>query len=124
DISWLDFLKVRMSYGLTGNAGVSLNSYQATVGFGSYNNQANILTNQLGNRDLTWETANSLDLGLEFELLNRIAGSVTVFNKVSENLLFSVPLSRTTGHSSQTQNIGSLYNRGIEAELNLDVIRT
>lgn len=124
DISWLNFLKIRTSYGLTGNAGVSLNSYQATVGFGSYNNEANILTNQLGNEDLSWETATSFDVGLEFEIFDRLSGSVTYFNKESSDLLFSVPLSRTTGHTSQTQNIGELYNRGIEAELNIDVIRT
>jgi len=124
DIDWLNFLKFRVSYGLTGNDGVGLNSYQATVGFGSYNNQANILTNQLGNPALSWETANPLDIGMEFEVFDRVSGNLTWFNKTSKNLLFGVPLSRTTGHGSITQNIGELYNRGIEFEANVDVIRT
>lgn len=124
DMDFLNYLKVRASYGKTGNSSVGLNRYQATVGFGSYYDIATIQPSNLGNRNLTWETANSLDLGIEFELLEKISGGVTVFRKDSEDLLFNVPLSLTTGHGGQTQNIGSLYNQGIEIEANLDIVRT
>lgn len=124
NIDFLDFLKVRASYGKTGNSSVGLNQYQATVGFGSYYDIATIQPTNLGNRNLTWETANSFDLGVEFEVIERVSGNVTFFRKDSKDLLFNVPLSRTTGHSSQTQNIGELYNQGIEVEANIDVIRT
>jgi TonB-linked SusC/RagA family outer membrane protein len=124
DMDFLNFLKVRASYGKTGNASVGLNSYQAVVGFGSYYDVAAINPSQLGNKALTWETANSFDLGVEFELLSKLSGSVTYFRKESKDLLFDVPLSRTTGHTSQTQNIGDLYNQGIEIEANIDVVRS
>lgn len=124
DINWLDFLKFRASYGLTGNASIDLNSYQTLVGFGSYNDQPNIQPSQLGNPDLTWEKANSLDIALEFEVFDRISGSATFFRKDSRDLLFDVPLSRTTGHNSQVQNSGELYNQGFEFELNAEVINT
>jgi TonB-linked SusC/RagA family outer membrane protein len=124
DLGFLDYARVRASYGKTGNASIGLNLYQATVGFGAYAGQPSILNNNLGNQALTWETAHSLDLALEFEVLQRLSGSVTYFRKNSENLLFSVPLSRTTGHTSQQQNIGELYNQGIELELNLNLVRT
>ncbi|MFP8487749.1 SusC/RagA family TonB-linked outer membrane protein [Gracilimonas sp. Q87] len=124
DYEFLDFLKFRASYGKTGNSSVGLNNYQATVGFGSYYDIATIQPSNLGNRSLTWETANSLDIGVEFELFEKVSGGVTVFRKDSKDLLFNVPLSRTTGHNSQTQNIGELYNKGIEIEANFDVIRT
>ncbi len=124
DMDFLNFLKVRASYGKTGNASVSLNSYQAVVGFGSYNDVASIYPSQLGNKALTWETANSFDVGVEFELLSKLSGNITYFRKDSKDLLFNVPLSRTSGHSSQTQNIGELYNQGIEIEANIDVVRT
>ncbi len=120
----LNYLKLRASYGKTGNANVNINSYQAVVGFGSYNDTATIQTSGLGNKFLTWETANSLDLGAEFELFNKVSAEVTYFRKDSKDLLFAVPLSRTTGHTSQTQNIGALYNQGLEIEANIDVIRT
>ncbi|WP_083909870.1 SusC/RagA family TonB-linked outer membrane protein [Gracilimonas tropica] len=124
DLDFLNYLKVRASYGKTGNSGVGLNQYQATVGFGSYYDISSIQPSNLGNRNLTWETANSVDLGLEFEVLERVSGGVTFFRKDSKDLLFNVPLSRTTGHNSQTQNIGELYNQGIEIEANVDVVRT
>ena len=124
DLNWLNYLRARVSYGKTGNASVSLNSYQATVGFGGYNGTPSILTSNLGNRSLSWETALSYDFGLEFELFERVSGSATYFRKDSQDLLFSVPLSRTTGHSSQNQNIGELYNQGLELELNVNVYRS
>lgn len=125
NLDFINFLKVRASYGLTGNASVALNSYQATVSYtGSYDESPAISTDNLGNKALTWENANSYDVGVEFEVLEKLSGSATFFRKNSYDLLFSVPLSRTTGHSSQTQNIGELYNQGFEFEANVDVVRT
>ncbi|MCC5942166.1 MAG: SusC/RagA family TonB-linked outer membrane protein [Balneolaceae bacterium] len=124
DISWLDYLRARVSYGKTGNADIGLNQFQATVGFGSYNNMPHIIANQLGNPNLTWETAYSMDLSLEFEMFEFLSGSATFFRRDSQDLLFDVPLSRTTGHTSQTQNVGDLYNQGIELELNANILRT
>ncbi len=124
NINWIDYLRLRTSYGKTGNASIALNSYQATVGFGSYDNLPSILNNNLGNQNLSWEIAHSFDVGMEFEVFERISGGVTFFRKNSQDLLFSVPLSRTTGHTSQTQNIGELYNQGLEAELNVNVYRS
>lgn len=124
DVNWLDYLRLRASYGKTGNAAVSLNQYQAIVGFGAYGGVPATLTGSLGNNALSWETAYSYDLAVEFEVFERVSGGVTFFRKDSKDLLFSVPLSRTTGHTSQTQNIGELYNQGIEAELNVNVYRT
>ncbi|MGD8748406.1 MAG: TonB-dependent receptor, partial [Balneolaceae bacterium] len=123
DLSWLDLLKVRASYGKTGNASIGLNQYQALVGFGSYNDQPNIQPDQLGNRNLTWEKASSFDVALEFGVFNKLDGSVTFFRKNSNELLFDVPLSYSTGHASQLQNSGKLYNQGLEVELNADIIR-
>jgi len=124
NLGFLDYARVRTSYGKTGNASIGLNLYQATVGFGAYAGQPSILNSNLGNQALTWETANSLDIALEFEMFERLTGSATVFRKDSENLLFSVPLSRTTGHTAQTQNVGELFNQGLELELNLNLVRS
>ena len=71
-----------------------------------------------GNPNLKWETTVQTDIGLEFNLFgNRLRGSLDWFNKQSKDLIFSVPLSPSTGYVSQDRNIGNLFNRGLELDL-------
>lgn len=122
-MDFLDYLRVKFSIGQTGNANVGVNQYQAFVGFGAYNDTPSINIGQLGNNVLTWEKALAYDASIDFELFSRLSGSFTYYRKNSSDLLFNVPLSRTTGHSSQERNIGELFNDGIEIELSGDIIR-
>lgn len=125
DMDWLSFLKVRGSYGVTGNASIGLNEYQSFLSYGgSYNGQAAVSPAQLGNERLTWEKATSMEGALEFGFFNRINGGITYFYKKSTDLLYDVPLSRTTGHNERRSNVGSLYNRGLEGNLSIDVIQS
>ncbi|MDC0593621.1 SusC/RagA family TonB-linked outer membrane protein, partial [Flavobacteriaceae bacterium] len=119
-------LKLRFSLGETGNNSVGLNSYQSLFGYGgSYDDNGAVSPSSFGNGILTWEKQSQYDLGLDFSLLgNRVSGSIVAFNKKTSDLLQSVPLSRTSGHSSQSQNIGEVENKGIEIELSSDVIKT
>ena len=122
---FLSNLKLRASYGVTGNANIGLNLYQIKLGFDSnYAGSAGIYPAGFGNEDLTWETQNTLDAGIDFGFIeNRITGSFSYYYRESEDLLLNVPLSRTTGFASQTANIGTMYNTGFEGELNFDIIR-
>ncbi|MDH3321756.1 MAG: TonB-dependent receptor [Flavobacteriaceae bacterium] len=122
---FLSNLKLRGSYGVTGNANIGLNLYQVKLGFDSnYAGSAGIYPAGYGNDDLTWETQSTLDAGLDFGFIeNRITGSFSYYYRESEDLLLNVPLSLTTGFSGQTANIGTMYNTGVEAELNFDIIR-
>jgi TonB-linked SusC/RagA family outer membrane protein len=119
-------LKLRASLGEIGNNSVGLNAYQSLFGYGgSYDDNGAVSPSSFGNAILTWEKAALYDIGIDFSLLdNRISGSVVAFNKKTSDLLQSVPLSLTSGHSSQTKNIGDLENKGIEIEIDADVIRT
>ena len=119
-------LKLRFSLGETGNNNVGLNSYQSLFGYGgSYNDNGAVSPSSFGNAILTWEKQAQYDIGLDFSLLdNRVSGSIVAFNKKTSDLLQSVPLSLTSGHSSQSQNIGEVENKGIEIELSSDVIKT
>ncbi|RPD50305.1 TonB-dependent receptor [Hymenobacter sediminis] len=116
----LNFLKIRASYGLTGNAEIgnfaSRNLYNALP----YADQAGIIrSNVVGNPNLTWENTAQADLGVEFGFLdNRISGEVDVYEKKTRDLLLSRPLLYVTGASSVTENVGSLRNRGLEVSLN------
>ncbi len=124
--NWIDLLKLRGSYGQVGNdAGIDFYAYQALYAL-DYNNQAEpgIRQQKLAADALVWESNNSFDLALEFGLFNRFSGTVEFYHRISENLLFAVPLPLSSGLRNRDQNIGSMYNQGIELTLAWDVIKT
>lgn len=120
-----DELKLRASYGLTGNSGVELNQYQVLLGYDSeYAENGAAYPKTLGNAALTWEKNRTFDVGLNFALFNqRLRGSVAYYDKYTYDLLLNVPLSRTTGFEQQAINAGAMSNKGIEASLGFDIIR-
>ncbi len=122
----IEYLKLRFSYGKTGNASIGLNRYQSLFTYGvDYNGDGAQAVSTFGNNDLSWEINKTIDIGLEFGLFNDVlSGSIGYFNRKSEDLLLNVPLSQTTGFSSQTQNIGALKNTGVEIQLNANLIDT
>lgn len=126
-VDFISQLKLRASYGQTGNnGGISFYAWQPLYNLG-WNNagEAGILQGSLGNRVLSWESNNQTDVALEFGFFkNRISGTVEYFNRESDDLLFAVPLPLSSGTGSQTRNIGAMYNRGYELELNLIPVQT
>jgi len=126
DIDVINNLKLRTSYGVTGNANIDLNSYQALLNFDSdYDGSGASYPGSFGNDDLSWETSNTLDIGLDFGLFdNKVSGSLAYYNRETKDLLLDVPLSLTTGFTSQTRNIGRMENKGFELEMNFDIVRS
>ncbi|MGB0837015.1 MAG: SusC/RagA family TonB-linked outer membrane protein [Flavobacteriaceae bacterium] len=125
DVSFIDQLKLRSSYGVSGNAGIPLNQYQALIDFeGNYQDGSAFYPSDFGNGDLTWETSKSFDAGLDFRMLDRLSGGLSIYQRVSDDLLQEVPLSGTSGYDYQMQNIGTMANKGVEFELNYDLIRS
>ncbi len=126
--SWVTNLKVRTSYGETGVAdGIGFYAYQGLYNFANNANEPGILqsTTAFLNTNLTWETNVQFDIGVDFGLFDdRISGSVEYFNRQSNDLLFAVPQPLSSGINSTLQNTANLFNRGIEANLSIDVIRT
>ena len=114
-----DLLKFRVSYGSTGNA--QIGNYQ-TLGLYSFSSQyAGFSAStpfQLANNDLTWEKAETFNLGLDVSVFKRIALNVDVYDKTSAALLLNVQLPYTSGFTSVIQNVGSVRNRGLEINLN------
>ena len=126
-VPWVSAAKLRASYGSVGNDGTS--SWYQWQSLYSINRNANtpgfLQSATAGNKDIKWEKNMSFDVALEFGLFrDRITGQVEWFHRVSDNLLFSVPLPTSSGLTSQWQNIGTMYNRGIEVQLGADIIRT
>ncbi len=126
--SWVNNLKLRTSYGITGVAdGIGFYAYQGLYGFANNANEPGILqsTTAFLNEKLTWENNVQFDIGFDFGLFNdRISGSLEYFNRESRDLLFEVPQPLSSGINSTLQNTATMYNRGIEANLNIDIVRT
>ncbi|KFF21157.1 SusC/RagA family TonB-linked outer membrane protein [Chryseobacterium sp. JM1] len=121
-------LKLRGSYGEVGNDRTdSYYMYKSTYTLG-YNNaqEAGILFGFLADPTITWETNKQSDIGIDFGFLNnRISGSVEYYKRVTEDLIFQVPLPVSAGvpDNNISRNVGTMYNRGFEFSLNADVIR-
>ncbi len=117
----LSFLKVRMSYGMTGNAGIGNYDYKGLYAVGSYAGTSALYPSTIANPDLTWEKTTQADLGIDFGFINdRINGEFDVYLKQTTDLLLDVPVPSTTGFTVQTQNVGSLENKGVEFTINSD----
>ena len=121
-----DELKLRGSYGTSGNNGIDNNLYQSLAGYdANYGGGPAIYPASYGNEMLQWEKNRTVDLGIDFGILkNRITGSVGVFHKTTFDLLQAVPLTLTSGFSTITKNVGEIVNKGIEADLNFDIIQS
>jgi TonB-linked SusC/RagA family outer membrane protein len=121
--STFSFLKLRTSYGLTGNAGIGNFKHLGLFGVTPYNGEPGLAPNQIANEDLGWETTRQIDFGLDFGLFkNRISGEIDYYVKKTEDLLLDVPVPGTSGFSTQTRNIGSVENKGFEFVLNATVL--
>ncbi|MFZ1791372.1 MAG: TonB-dependent receptor [Saprospiraceae bacterium] len=119
DNSKLSFLKIRGSYGQLGNSEIGNFASKTLYNGTSYNRASGIKLIQPGNNDLTWEKSNQLDLGLEFGLFSdRIFGEIDVYNKITDGLLFRVPLPGSSGQTEFNKNIGKLESKGVEFVLN------
>jgi len=118
-------LRIRGSWGVTGNSGIGINTYQAFLAYNAdYNGTGAVFPSQLGNPLLTWEKGETYDLGFDFGLFdNRLSGNFAYFKRRTYDLLQSVPLSPTTGFTSQNSNIGEAENKGFEVELAYEIFR-
>ena len=131
DITWVNSLKIRASYGETGNdqlldrdGNSDYYPYQSLYELGHNNGgQAGAYMFVLANPDLKWETQISTDFGIEFGLFDRLTGSIEYFRKDSKDLLFDVSQPTSAGVSSIVMNIGKVSNSGVEVELNYDILK-
>lgn len=121
-LAFISNLKLRASYGLSGNN--QIGNY-ATIGLlqsANYVNGATMISglvpSSLSNDDLTWEKSKQIDLGLELGLWgDRISLTTDVYKNKKTDLLLDVELPAASGYSSSTQNVGDIENKGIELTL-------
>lgn len=125
--TWINVLKLRGSYGVVGVAdGIGFYAYQGLYSFANNANEPGIVQSQTAflNRELTWETNKQFDIGVDFGFFkNRINGSLEFYNRTSADLLFAVPQPLSSGALTVNQNTATMYNRGVELQLNGDIVR-
>jgi len=112
-------LKLRLSYGSTGNSSIdpyrSLSTLATNFAIFSGTRTAGVVQGVIANPDLKWEQTNQLDLGMDLDLFKgRINIVADVYNKVTDNLLLNAPVPLSSGYDNVLKNIGSVRNRGVE----------
>ena len=126
DIKWINFLKLRASYGVTGNIYQGATSYM-TASSGSLNSLTNLPYGTIespANPNLKWEQSRTTNIGIDFGLLdNRLRGSIDYYNKVGKDIFSNRTLDPTTGFTSMFVNMASMRNRGIELQVTYDWFR-
>jgi TonB-linked SusC/RagA family outer membrane protein len=125
DIKQISELKLRASIGRTGNQNIGNYVAQGTYSTGAnYNGQSGVRIGGIPSADLSWESTNQTDAGLDLALFdNRVSFSADLYRKVTNGLLFSMPLPQYTGFSSYWTNLGEIQNTGLELAVNGDIIR-
>ena len=109
-------LKLRASYGLTGNNGIGLyDTYGSYNSAYQYNGMSTTTTGEMPNSNLTWESTTQVNAGLDMGLADdRVRVSFDYYDKVTRNLLFDVTLPNTTGYGSVVSNVGKVRFYGVD----------
>ncbi|MGZ8561563.1 MAG: SusC/RagA family TonB-linked outer membrane protein, partial [Flavisolibacter sp.] len=125
-VGFVNSLKLRGSYGTSGNAEIGNYAWRPTLGFGTnYGGQPGSSFSNVGNLNLTWETTRQADIGIDAGFFgDRLTLVFDVYRRISNGLLFNNPLSLTTGFTSYLENIGKFENKGIEVTLGGTPIRS
>lgn len=122
--SAINLLKVKGSYGTQGNNGTNYYGYHGLVNLDFANGTSpGAVVAQVANPNLTWESQNMLNLGLEFSINNRLRGEIGYYNKVNADQLYSRPFPTSTGVGSRLENVMTSVNSGVEGQLSYDILR-
>ena len=123
--SWLDLLKIRASYGVNGNNGISPYKAYGVYSSTQYNGTVGMLPAQPANDYLSWEKNKTWNVGLDFGFLgNRVRGSFDVYDRLTDDMLLDVKVPQTSGFSTNFMNAGSMKNSGVEFQIDGDLVST
>ena len=119
----VSFLKLRASYGITGNSNIPEYKYLSTYALSQlYQGNVAASPSRRSNPYLHWETANMAALGIDLTFIKRIDMSIDLYQTDNTGLLLDVPVAPSTGFYEVTENVGSVRNRGIEYRIDANII--
>ncbi|RXR22124.1 SusC/RagA family TonB-linked outer membrane protein [Flavobacterium stagni] len=138
DVEWIKDLKLRASYGTTGNQNIVARDVDSDVStiFGAsqavrdlnssqqgYGNVSSFGVSSYANTDLRWETVGQFNVGIDFDIKGRLVGSVDYYKKNTTDLYMSIPVSAANGITSISGNNGELQNAGVEVNLRYNIFK-
>lgn len=114
-LAHLGYFKLRASYGVTGNQGISDFAYISTYGAANYGTDAGIAPSNFGNPNLKWENTKEVDVGFDWTVFGgRLAMVTDYYNKKTSDLLVNIPIPATSGFTNYFTNVGNVENKGFE----------
>lgn len=123
DVQWVNYLKLRFSYGVTGNIYQGATSYMTATSTG-LNMSSGLPYGEVSspaNPNLRWEQSRTTNIGVDYSLLdNRLRGAVDYYHKVGKDIFSKIALDPTTGFSSMVANAASMVNKGLELQMTYD----
>ena len=123
DVSWLNDLRIRGSYGTSGTLPSDWYGYKAVFAYETYGASAAGYPANLSNSDLSWEKNTNWNIAFDARIFNRVDIVAEYYNKKTSDLLLDATIPSTTGFNTALSNIGSMVNRGIELSANVDIIK-
>ena len=121
---WVNDLRLRATYGVSGNQLNSAYPYTNLWAIGEMDGQPTISQSSVGNPDLSWERNKQVDVGLDFRLWDRVYGSFDWYNRRTHDLIWNRPTPASTGLTSRLENVGVLQNAGFEFDITVDLIKS
>jgi outer membrane receptor protein involved in Fe transport len=119
----VNYLKLRASYGISGNAEIGNYAYESTYNQANYNGSNGITLANIGDNELGWETSTQTNFGLSFEMFDgKLRGDVDYYDKLTSDMLLPYPVSVVSGLTQVTTNLGEISNKGVEVMLGLTLI--
>ena len=122
--TWLTNLQLKASVGSTGNSSIGNYTHLSLSGNTQYGGEQASYYAQFPNSDLGWEKQIQTNVGLTASFFGKLTLDFNWYNRKTKNMLMSMPLPYTTGMSAMMKNIGEMTNRGVEVEINYDIVRT
>lgn len=118
------YLKLRGSVGVSGSQNLGNHDYLSLYDSATYNGQAGVRPQTLGNNKLQWEETTSFDLGLDFGFLNeRVRGTIGYYSREISNLIYNGAVPANSSFSNVNQNIGVISNKGWEFDIKVTAIK-
>ena len=121
NVSWVDYLRFRTTYGLNGNSSLSNGSFLRIAAFTDAQGFPTASITSPPNPGLRWEKTAVTNFGIDFSLFNKLNGSIEYYYKYSSDLLGRVPIDYTSGFPTALLNTSELSNRGIDLNLNYNI---
>ncbi len=125
DIRPVDRLSLKLSYGTQGNANIPNYEHLGTISSSTstYNGSPYLYLSSPSNESLTWEKQRLFTTTIDARFWDRLDAEISVYNRVTSDMLMSVPQPYTTGFSSVTANVGAMCNTGIDITLGVDILK-